>query len=298
MDEKLHKVLARLGYGSRREMELWIKSGRVTVNRQTAQIGDRVSQGDQIAIDGRAIKLDSIKRIRRVLVYNKPEGEVSTRNDPEGRPTVYSRLPRLDGQRWVVVGRLDINTTGLLLFTTDGELAHRLMHPSSTIDREYAVRVRGQVTEEMLEALKAGVELEDGFAKFTDIQHGGGTGVNQWYHVVLMEGRNREVRRLWESQGVVVSRLKRVRFGPVFLTSAIRQGTWKDMSPQEVDQLSRMVGLTVAKSDRGTIDTPQAREKLRRLSKKRPSASSPPRSRNESSHRHPNKPRGLKPRSR
>ena len=243
MDEKLQKVLARLGYGSRREMEEWIKSGRVKVNRRVAKIGDRVTDKDQIFVDGHQVKANTIKRIRRVLVYNKPEGEVCSRHDPEGRPTVYDRLPNIKGQRWVIVGRLDINTSGLLLFTTDGELAHKLMHPSSEIDREYAVRVKGGVTDEMREALLAGVQLEDGFAKFTDIHDSGGTGLNHWYHVVLMEGRNREVRRLWESQGVTVSRLKRVRFGPVFLPSTAKVGHWIEMEPNQVDELSKMVGL-------------------------------------------------------
>ena len=243
MDEKLQKVLARLGYGSRREMEEWIKSGRVKVNRRVAKVGDRVTDKDQIIVDGHAVKVNSIKRIRRVLVYNKPEGEVCSRLDPEGRPTVYDRLPKLRGQRWVIVGRLDINTSGLLLFTTDGELAHKLMHPSTEIDREYAVRVKGTVTDEIKEQLLAGVQLEDGFAKFTDIHDSGGTGLNHWYHVVLMEGRNREVRRLWESQGITVSRLKRVRFGPVFLPSAAKVGHWIEMEPEKVDELSKMVGL-------------------------------------------------------
>ena len=183
--------------------------------------------------------------VRRVLIYNKPDGEICTRDDPEGRPTVFDRLPRPKEGRWINIGRLDINTTGLLLFTTDGELANRLMHPSYQMDREYAVRVRGEVTEEMLENLKNGVMLEDGPAKFTDIKEApGGEGFNHWYHCVVMEGRNREVRRLWESQGLVVRRLKRVRFGPVFLTSELTMGRWREMDQREVDILSAEVGLT------------------------------------------------------
>ena len=222
---------------------------------------------DAIAIDERLIKREeSSEAVRRVLIYNKPDGEVCTRDDPEGRPTVFDRLPRLQTGRWINVGRLDINTTGLLMFTTDGELANRLMHPSYEMDREYAVRVRGEVTEEMIENLKNGVMLEDGPAKFTDIQEApGGEGFNRWYHVVVMEGRNREVRRLWESQGLVVSRLKRVRFGPVFLTSDLSMGRWREMNQGEVDILSDEVGLKpVALPDmKGKV-----REKLERLQKK------------------------------
>ncbi|WP_425048979.1 23S rRNA pseudouridine(2605) synthase RluB [Pseudomonas nicosulfuronedens] len=244
--EKLQKVLARMGVGSRRDVEAWIDEGRVKVNGAVATLGQRVGDRDAIAVDDRLLKREKIEEhVRRVLIYNKPEGEVCTRDDPEGRPTVFDRLPRLRSGRWINVGRLDINTTGLLMFTTDGELANRLMHPSYEMDREYAVRVRGEVDEEMIERLKAGVMLEDGPAKFSDIQEApGGEGFNHWYHVVVMEGRNREVRRLWESQGVVVSRLKRVRFGPVFLTSELTMGRYREMGQRELDILSEEVGLT------------------------------------------------------
>ncbi|WP_442964640.1 23S rRNA pseudouridine(2605) synthase RluB [Pseudomonas sp. GCEP-101] len=243
--EKLQKVLARMGVGSRRDVEAWIEEGRVKVNGAVATLGQRVGDRDAIAVDDRLLKREKIEEhVRRVLIYNKPEGEVCTRDDPEGRPTVFDRLPRLRSGRWINVGRLDINTTGLLMFTTDGELANRLMHPSYEMDREYAVRVRGEVDEEMIERLKAGVMLEDGPAKFSDIQEApGGEGFNHWYHVVVMEGRNREVRRLWESQGVVVSRLKRVRFGPVFLTSELTMGRYREMGQRELDILSEEVGL-------------------------------------------------------
>lgn len=243
--EKLQKVLARLGLASRREIETWITEGRVKVNGAAATLGQRVDANDAIALDGRLLKREEITgSVRRVLIYNKPDGEICTRDDPEGRPTVFDRLPRPKEGRWINIGRLDINTTGLLLFTTDGELANRLMHPSYQMDREYAVRVRGEVTEEMLENLKTGVMLEDGPAKFTDIKEApGGEGFNHWYHCVVMEGRNREVRRLWESQGLVVSRLKRVRFGPVFLTSELTMGRWREMDQREVDILSAEVGL-------------------------------------------------------
>ena len=243
--EKLQKVLARLGLASRRDVENWISAGRVKVNGAVATLGQRVDSHDAIAVDGRLLKREEATEVvRRVLIYNKPDGEICTRDDPEGRPTVFDRLPRPKEGRWINIGRLDINTTGLLLFTTDGELANRLMHPSYEMDREYAVRVRGEVDDEMIERLKTGVMLEDGPARFTDIQQApGGEGFNHWYHCVVMEGRNREVRRLWESQGLVVSRLKRVRFGPVFMTSDLPMGRWREMSQSEVDILSEEVGL-------------------------------------------------------
>lgn len=243
--EKLQKVLARLGVASRRDSEQWIKDGRIKVNGLVAHLGMRVTRRDSISVDGEAVKQDKeTATLRRVILYNKPEGEVCTRRDPEGRPTVFERLPRLKAGRWINIGRLDINTTGLLIFTTDGELANRMMHPSNNMDREYAVRVRGEVTEEMIENLLKGVVLEDGPARFTDIQVAPeGDGLNRWYHCVVMEGRNREVRRLWESQGVVVSRLKRVRFGPVFLTSALSVGRWRELNQAEVDILSKECGL-------------------------------------------------------
>ncbi|MDP3366428.1 MAG: pseudouridine synthase, partial [Pseudomonas sp.] len=265
--EKLQKVLARLGIASRRDVEKWIVEGRVKVNGAVATLGQRVDSHDAIAVDGRLLKREETSQVvRRVLIYNKPDGEICTRNDPEGRPTVFDRLPRPKEGRWINIGRLDINTTGLLLFTTDGELANRLMHPSYQMDREYAVRVRGEVTEEMLENLKNGVMLEDGPAKFTDIKEApGGEGFNHWYHCVVMEGRNREVRRLWESQGLVVSRLKRVRFGPVFLTSELTMGRWREMDQREVDILSAEVGLTPQALPAMKEKT---REKLDRLQRK------------------------------
>lgn len=265
--EKLQKVLARLGLGSRRDIEGWIDQGRVKVNGEVASLGQRVEADDAIVVDDRLIRREEAARIvRRVLIYNKPEGEICTRDDPEGRPTVFGRLPHPKEGRWINIGRLDINTTGLLLFTTDGELANRLMHPSYEMDREYAVRVRGEVDDEMLERLKNGVMLEDGPARFTDIQQApGGDGLNHWFHCVVMEGRNREVRRLWESQGVVVSRLKRVRFGPVFMTSDLPMGRWREMNQAEVDILSREVGLEpVALPEMKT----KVREKLDRMQRK------------------------------
>ena len=267
--EKLQKVMARMGLGSRRDIESWISLGRVKVNNLVATLGQRVDSHDAISLDGRLLRREELEEsTRRVLMYNKPEGQVCTRDDPEGRPTVFEHLPRLKSGRWINIGRLDINTTGLLMFTTDGELANRLMHPSYQMDREYAVRVRGEVDDAMLERLLAGVMLEDGPAKFSDIQRApGGEGFNHWFHCVVMEGRNREVRRLWESQGVVVSRLKRVRFGPVFLTSDLSVGRWREMVQGEIDILAAEVGLApVALPDMKL----KLRDKLERLQRKSP----------------------------
>jgi 23S rRNA pseudouridine2605 synthase len=244
MDEKIQKVLARAGFGSRREMEQWISQGRITVNGKTATLGDRIKPTDKVTVDGKKLSAGDSRSVPQLLLlYNKPLGEVCTRNDPEGRPTVFDKLPHIQHARWVSIGRLDINTSGLLLFTTDGELANRLMHPSSMIEREYAVRVRGEVTPEMIENMHRGVELEDGPARFTDIQYYSGEGSNHWYHVVIMEGRNREVRRLWESQGVTVSRLKRVRYGNVFIPSHIKAGRFCELTNREVKDLYKSVQL-------------------------------------------------------
>ena len=244
--ERLQKVLASSGVGSRRQVETWIAEGRVTVNDQPAVLGMRVGPDDVVSVDGRRITLIfSGSAERRVIMYNKPEGQVCTRQDPDGRPTVFDHLPRLRGQRWINVGRLDINTTGLILFTNSGELANKLMHPSNLIDREYAVRVFGEVDEAMIQRLREGVMLEDGMARFSDISEAGGSGINRWFHVTLMEGRNREVRRLWESQGVRVSRLKRVRYGPIMLPSRLTVGRWEELTESDVEALCRAVGLSV-----------------------------------------------------
>jgi 23S rRNA pseudouridine2605 synthase len=245
MSEKLQKVLANKGLGSRRAMEKWIDEGRVKVNDRVAKLGDRVEQDDRIVVDGKPIgRVDSRSVDHRTILYNKPQGEICSRSDPEGRVTVFDQLPELKNQRWISIGRLDISTSGLLLFTTDGELANRLMHPSFTVEREYAVRVMGKVEDFMLERLRAGVQLDDGMARFSDIRRGGGSGVNHWFYVVLMEGRNREVRRLWESQNLVVSRLKRVRYGNVFIPSRVKAGYWTDLGGKETEELYGMVGLT------------------------------------------------------
>lgn len=264
--ERIQKVLANLGIGSRRDIERWIVDGRVKINGEVATLGQRVVGNEAITVDDRPVRVQELTPLRRVIIYNKPEGEVCTRSDPEGRPTVFERLPRLKVGRWINIGRLDINTSGLLLFTTDGELANRLMHPSSQMDREYAVRIRGEVTEEMIENLKKGVMLEDGMAQFSDIQAAPeGDGLNRWYHCVVMEGRNREVRRLWESQGLVVSRLKRVRFGPVFLTASLSVGRWREMDQREVDILSAEVGLESVALPQLTT---KVKDKIQRLQRK------------------------------
>ncbi|NNG13798.1 MAG: 23S rRNA pseudouridine(2605) synthase RluB [Gammaproteobacteria bacterium] len=245
MSEKLHKMLANAGYGSRREMERWIEAGRLTINGKLAVTADRISEGDKIKLDGRYIDFKFTASKPRVLIYHKPEGEICTRHDPEGRANVFTNLPRLKSSRWIAVGRLDINTSGLLLFTTDGALANKLMHPSAEIEREYAVRVLGEVTDDMLKAMKTGVELEDGMAHFDNISDAGGTGANHWYHVILREGRKREVRRLWESQGVRVSRLQRIRFGDLTLPRSLRSGKWSDLDADELSGLYESVGLSL-----------------------------------------------------
>lgn len=242
--EKLQKVLARLGYGSRRELEQWIRDGRVSVNGSVAKLGDRVNENDQIRVDGHRVSKTRVRAQRtRVLIYHKPAGEVTSRSDPEGRATVFDRLPKLGNGRWIAIGRLDMNTSGLLLFTTNGELANKLMHPSSEVEREYAVRVYGEVGKSVLNSLREGVELEDGPARFEFIRDAGGEGKNHWYHVILKEGRNREVRRLWESQGVTVSRLHRIRYGTVKLERSIRSGRWEDLSASQIMQLMKSVGM-------------------------------------------------------
>ncbi|QTF93517.1 23S rRNA pseudouridine(2605) synthase RluB [Halomonas sp. BM-2019] len=246
--EKLQKVLARAGLGSRREMEAAIADGRVKVNGQVATLGDRIEMRDKVLFDNRPLTLRGAEEVpRRVIMYNKPEGELCTRKDPEGRRTVFDRLPRLKGERWIAIGRLDINTSGLLLFTTDGELANRLMHPSTQVEREYAVRVMGEVAREQVVAMVEGVMLEDGPARFTDVQEFGGEGINTWFHVVILEGRNREVRRLWESQGLTVSRLKRVRYGNIFLDKRAKAGEWTELTQDEIDDLAELAGLPARK---------------------------------------------------
>ncbi|WP_137167488.1 23S rRNA pseudouridine(2605) synthase RluB [Salinimonas lutimaris] len=245
MSEKLQKVLANQGLGSRREMERWIEQGRVSVDGAIATLGDRVTPEAQIRVDGHLLSRQNEQPICRVLMYNKPEGEVCSRADPDGRDTVFDRLPAIRVGRWIAVGRLDINTSGLLLFTNDGELANRLMHPRCEVEREYAVRVFGEVAPKTLNVLKKGVELDDGVAKFTTIRPrpNDDESLNHWYNVTLSEGRNREVRRLWESQDVQVSRLMRVRYGPVELQKRLPQGAWVELKLEDVNRLRKLVQL-------------------------------------------------------
>ncbi len=244
MSEKLQKVLARVGLGSRRHMEEAIIQGRVSVNGKIAEIGQRIEATDELRVDGRRVDfaLEEETR-RRVIIYYKPEGEICSRQDPEGRPTVFDNLPNLRGERWVMVGRLDINSSGLLLFTNDGELANRLMHPSNEVEREYAVRVMGEVTPTARQALLDGVTLDDGPAKFESFTEVGGEGINRWYQVVVKEGRNREVRRLFESQGLRVSRLLRIRYGTVSLPRQLHTGRWIELDKDEIDGITALVKL-------------------------------------------------------
>lgn len=268
--EKLQKVLARAGQGSRREIEAMIAANRVSVDGKMATLGDRVDvhSGVKIRIDGHIVNLTQAqKEICRVLMYYKPEGELCTRHDPEGRATVFDRLPRLTGSRWIAVGRLDINTSGLLLFTTDGELANRLMHPSREIEREYSVRVFGQVDDAMLHRLKKGVQLEDGPANFKNIKFAGGVGINQWFDVTLMEGRNREVRRLWESQGVQVSRLIRIRYGNISLMKSLPRGGWEELELSQVNYLRELVDLDPEVETKLDVTKPRRRAKTGQIRK-------------------------------
>lgn len=262
--EKLQKVLARAGAGSRREMERWITEGRVTIDGRAAKLGDRVLPSQTIRIDGRSIPTYATTPKPRVLLYHKPEGQVTTRSDPEGRPTVFDHLPVLKHGRWIAIGRLDLNSSGLLLFTTDGALAHKLMHPSTRIEREYAVRVLGTVAPEGLKQLTEGVMLEDGPARFDSLLDAGGTGANHWYHVVLREGRHREVRRMWELIGAKVSRLMRVRYGPVPLPRLLRPGRTHDLDAEGMNALYEAAGIAPpAKPRRTGRATTRARQKPR-----------------------------------
>lgn len=240
---KLHKVLAEAGMGSRRDMEELIIAGRVSVNGEPAHIGQRILPTDAVRINGKLVQRKVSKKPPRVLVYHKPAGEIVSHDDPDGRPSVFDRLPTMKTGKWLAVGRLDFNTEGLLLFTTSGDLANRLMHPRYNIDREYAVRTLGELEEGMRQKLLAGVELEDGMAQFTKIADGGGEGVNKWYRVVIGEGRNREVRRMFEAIGLTVSRLIRTRYGALTLPSNLKRGRWEEMEENTVRDLLSAVGF-------------------------------------------------------
>ncbi len=239
--QKLHKMLAQAGLGSRRELEEWIVAGRVSVNGKPAHVGQRIGPQDRVKVNGKPVNLKFAPRTPRVLIYHKQEGEIVSRDDPEGRPSVFDKLPRIGGGRWVNVGRLDFNTEGLLIFTSSGELANRLMHPRYELEREYAVRVIGELQPEQEQALLDGIELEDGEAHFNTLMSRGGEGTNRWYHVTLNEGRNREVRRLFEAIGVQVSRLIRVRFGPVSLSPRLKRGMSYELPEEEVRALLKVL---------------------------------------------------------
>lgn len=250
--QRLHKLLALAGLGSRRDMEELIASGRITINGQVATVGASVTPVDVVKMDRRILHLPFEAELPRVLIYHKPEGEIVSQDDPEKRATVFDKLPRVRGGRWVAIGRLDINTSGLLVFTTSGELANRFMHPRYEVEREYAVRLMGELTEVQMQQLTQGIELEDGVAQFDSIQDRGGEGANHWYQVVLREGRNREVRRLFEAMGLMVSRLMRVRFGPVNLPPRVKRGQMLELPSKEVAGLLEWAGLAVPRAPQRT----------------------------------------------
>ena len=240
---RLQKALAASGVGSRREMEEWIQNGWVTVNGKVAQLGDKVQPEDQVLVKGSVIKLKWPDRLPRIILYYKQEGEIVSRDDPQGRVSIFDRLPQAASSRWVAIGRLDINTSGLLILTTSGELVQRFAHPSFEVEREYAVRVLGELTQEQMDALSEGVMLDDGLARVERIYEQGGEGANKWYNVVLKEGRNREVRRLFESQGLTVSRLVRVGFGPIGLPNRLKRGQFYELNPMEVANIMKWADM-------------------------------------------------------
>ena len=242
--QKLHKVLAQTGLGSRRSMETWITEGKVTVNGAPAKLGMRVGAQDQIKIDGRLIRVHAVSRPPRVLLYHKPEGEIVSRDDPKGRPSVFASLPAVSGGKWISIGRLDFNTCGLLIFTTSGAMANRMMHPRFEVEREYAVRVMGKLLPQHMSQLTEGVELDDGVAYCESAELRGGEGANQWCHVVLKDGRNRVVRRLFEKLGFMGSRLMRVRYGPMELPPRVNRGKYRELSAEEVAKLQSWLGAS------------------------------------------------------
>jgi 23S rRNA pseudouridine2605 synthase len=259
--ERLQKVLAQLGIGSRREIEDWVMAGRISVNGLPAELGQKIGPGDRVKYNGKLIPLNFTTRPPRLLMYHKTEGEIVSREDPDGRPSVFERLPVLRRGRWIAVGRLDFNSCGLLLFTNDGTLANRLMHPRYELEREYAVRVLGQLSVEQIESLKSGIELEDGPASFSTLSDEGGEGANHWYRVTLSEGRNREVRRMFEAVGLTVSRLMRVRYGPVALPSKLKRGMWMELPEAEVCAIA---GLPTPQGGVAAADKHKRRTKVHR----------------------------------
>ena len=271
MDEKLQKFLANRGYGSRRQIEQWISDGRVRLNNSVAKIGDRVSINDSIFLDNKKVRSRELVGTH-IIVYNKPEGLVSTTKDTRGRPLVFDNLPPLKRGKWISVGRLDINTSGLMLFTTNGELANRLMHPKYSIDRKYLVRVYGKVEKKNIEALKKGILIGDEYSRFKNIEYKNEVlkdqvRLNNWFQVTLGSGKNREVRSLWESQGFEVSRLKRISYGPVILPSFVRPGNYSYLSEKEVAQLANLVNLNIALRNDLTLQKKSQRNERRLRSK-------------------------------
>ena len=271
MDEKLQKFLANRGYGSRRQVEQWISDGRVRLNNSVAKIGDRVSINDSIFLDNKKVRSRELVETH-IIVYNKPEGLVSTTKDTRGRPLVFDNLPPLKRGKWISVGRLDINTSGLMLFTTNGELANRLMHPKYSIDRKYLVRVYGKVEKKNIEALKKGILIGDEYSRFKNIEYKNEVlkdqvRLNNWFQVTLGSGKNREVRSLWESQGFEVSRLKRISYGPVILPSFVRPGNYSYLSEKEVAQLANLVNLNIALRNDLTLQKKSQRNERRLRSK-------------------------------
>lgn len=271
MDEKLQKFLANRGYGSRRQIEQWISDGRVRLNNSVAKIGDRVSINDSIFLDNKKVRSRELVETH-IIVYNKPEGLVSTTKDTRGRPLVFDNLPPLKRGKWISVGRLDINTSGLMLFTTNGELANRLMHPRYSIDRKYLVRVYGKVEKKNIEALKKGILIGDEYSRFKSIEFKNEVlkdqvRLNNWFQVTLGSGKNREVRSLWESQGFEVSRLKRISYGPVILPSFVRPGNYTYLSEKEVAQLANLVNLNTTSRNDLTLQKKSQRNERRLRSK-------------------------------
>lgn len=269
--EKLQKVLANFGHGSRREIEAMIVAKKISVDGKIATLGDRIDIRNQpkIRINGNVITVrPKDKDVCRVLAYYKPEGEICSKTDPNGRATVFTNLPKVKNSRWINIGRLDINTSGLLLFTTDGELANRLMHPRNEVEREYVVRVFGQVTDAQIFQLKKGIQLEDGPAAFKSIKSQGGEGLNKWFNVTITEGRNREVRRMWEAVGVQVSRLLRVRYGNISLPKWLSRGTWTELDLNAVNYLRELVHLST--EEKSFLSVEQQKSKPKRIQAKRP----------------------------
>ncbi len=270
--ERLQKVLAQAGVASRREIEEWVVAGRISVNGLPASLGQKIGPGDRVKVNGKLVPLRFTQRSPRVLIYHKPEGEIVSRDDPEGRPTVFERLPILRKGRWLAVGRLDFNTSGLLLFTNDGDLANKLMHPRYELEREYAVRILGELTEEQAKSLTEGIQLEDGAAKFNLLRDEGGEGANHWYRVTISEGRNREVRRMFEAVGLTVSRLMRVRYGSVELPARLKRGMWMEMPEAEACALA---GLPPPQQSREQDERAKRPVKLHRTQPRVSAASRP-----------------------